>query len=109
MNREDENLNQPGQRKQYQPEDLSLKGYYTIGAISVIIGIVIVGILNLATPLQIITDRMAYLSRFTGPFSCYSLSPRSSFSCWYMFLFRIHAEYHIAAHCQISEYNYNRW
>jgi sigma-B regulation protein RsbU (phosphoserine phosphatase) len=66
MNREYENKNQSRQRKQYQPEDLSLKGYYTIGALSVIIGIVIVGILNLATPLQIITDRLAYLSRFTG-------------------------------------------
>ncbi len=68
MNREYENINQSGQRKQYQPEDLSLKGYYSIGALSVIIGLVIVGILNLATPLQIITDRLAYVSRLTGPF-----------------------------------------
>jgi sigma-B regulation protein RsbU (phosphoserine phosphatase) len=68
MNSEYKNINQSKQRKQYQPKDLSLKGYYAIGAISVFIGIVIVGILNLATPLQIITDRMAYLSRFTGHF-----------------------------------------
>ena len=69
MNREYENKNQSGQRKQYQPpyEDLSLKGYYSIGALSVIIGIVIVGILNLATPLQILTDRLAYVSRPAGP------------------------------------------
>lgn len=67
MNKEYKNKNQSGQRKQYQPEDLSLKGYYSIGAISVIIGIVIVVILNLATPLQILTDRLAYVSRFAGP------------------------------------------
>jgi len=66
MNREDENKNQSGQIKS-KPEDLSLKGYYFIGALSVVIGIVIVGILNLATPLQILTDRLAHLSRFTGP------------------------------------------
>ncbi|MCP4630258.1 MAG: SpoIIE family protein phosphatase [bacterium] len=75
MNRKDENINQSGQRKQYQPEDLSLKGYYTIGVVSVIIGFVIVGILNLATPLQIITDRLAYLSRLTGPFLLLNIVP----------------------------------
>jgi sigma-B regulation protein RsbU (phosphoserine phosphatase) len=68
MNTEHENKNKSAQRKQYQPEDLSLKGYYTTGALSVIIGIVIVGILNLATPLQIIADRLEYVSRFSGPF-----------------------------------------
>jgi len=68
MNREYESKNQFRQRKQYQPEDLSLKGYYAIAALSVTIGIIIVGILNIATPLQIITDRLALVSRFTGPF-----------------------------------------
>jgi hypothetical protein len=68
MNKEYENKNQSGQRKQYQPDDLSLKRYYAIAALSVTIGIVIVAILNLATPLQILTDRMAHLSRFSGPF-----------------------------------------
>jgi sigma-B regulation protein RsbU (phosphoserine phosphatase) len=67
MNREDETINQTGHKKQYQPEDLSLKGYYSIGALSVIIGIVIVGILNLATPLQIVANRLVHVSRFTGP------------------------------------------
>ena len=59
--------NQSRQREQYQPEDLSLKGYYLIAALSVTIGIVIVSILNLVTPLQLLTDRLALLSRFTGP------------------------------------------
>ena len=68
MNVEYENINQPEQRQSYQPEDLSLKGYYGIAAISVSVGIVIVGILNLATPLQIITDRVAFVSHFTGLF-----------------------------------------
>jgi len=63
MNKENDNINQSGQSKRYQPADLSLKGYYSIGALSVIVAIV-----NLATPLQIITDRLAYVSRFTGPF-----------------------------------------
>ena len=48
MNREFENINQSRQKKQYQPEDLSLKGYYAIAALSLTIGIIIVGILNLA-------------------------------------------------------------
>lgn len=51
MNSEFENKGQPGQKEQYRAEDLSLKGYYTIAVISVIIGFVIVGILNLVTPL----------------------------------------------------------
>jgi serine phosphatase RsbU (regulator of sigma subunit) len=75
MNKETANKNQSGQRKQYPPEDLSLRGYYTIGVVSVIIGFVIVGILNLATPLQIITDRLAYLSRFSGLFLLLHLVP----------------------------------
>jgi len=68
MNRESENINQSRQKKQYQHEDLSLKGYYAIAALSVTIGIIIVGILNLATPLQIINDRVAFVSRFSGLF-----------------------------------------
>jgi sigma-B regulation protein RsbU (phosphoserine phosphatase) len=68
MNREFENINQSRQKKQYQPEDLSLKGYYAIAALSLTIGIIIVGTLNLATPLQIITDRVAFVSRFSGLF-----------------------------------------
>ena len=75
MKREYENINQSGQRKQYQPEELSLKGYYTIGIISVTIGIVIVGILNLATPLQIISEQLALVSRFSGPFVFLLLIP----------------------------------
>jgi sigma-B regulation protein RsbU (phosphoserine phosphatase) len=61
------NNNQSGQRQQFQPEDLSLKGYYAIAALSVTIGIVTVGLLNLATPLEIISDRMAFVSQFSGP------------------------------------------
>ena len=68
MNTEYENKNQSRQKKRYPPEDLSLKGYYVIAALSVTIGIVVVGILNLATPLQIITDRLEFVSRFSGPF-----------------------------------------
>jgi hypothetical protein len=67
MNREYENQNKSGQRKQYQPEGLSLKGYYAIAVLSVIIGIAIVGVLNLATPLQIITNRLEYVSGLSGP------------------------------------------
>ena len=67
MNKEFENENQSSPKKQYQPEDLSLKGYYGIAALSVTTGIVIVGILNLATPLEIIADRLALVSRFSGP------------------------------------------
>jgi sigma-B regulation protein RsbU (phosphoserine phosphatase) len=67
MNSENENKDQPVNRQQ-QPGDLSLKGYYAIAALSVTIGIVIVVILNLATPLQIITDRVAFVSRFSGLF-----------------------------------------
>jgi sigma-B regulation protein RsbU (phosphoserine phosphatase) len=65
MNREDEKKNQPEQIEQYQPEDLSLKGYYAIGLLSLIIGFVIVSILNLATP-HFLSDRLAYLSQRTG-------------------------------------------
>jgi len=68
MNRESENINQSRQKEQYRQEDLSLKGYYAIAALSLTIGIIIVGILNLATPLQIITDRLAFVSRFSGLF-----------------------------------------
>ena len=75
MNKEYENKNRPGQNVRYQPEDLSLKGYYTISFISITIGFVIVGILNLATPLQIITDRLAHLSRQTGPFFLLNIIP----------------------------------
>jgi hypothetical protein len=75
MNGEYENKNKSGQRQQYQLEDLSLKGYYAIAAISVTIGIVIVGILNLATPLQIITERLALVSRFSGPIFLLLLVP----------------------------------
>ena len=67
MNRAFENQIQSSPKKQYQPEDLSLKGYYGIAAFSVTTGIVIVGILNLATPLEIIADRLAHVSRFGGP------------------------------------------
>ncbi len=66
MNREYENGNRSGQRNQYQSEDLSLKGYNVIGALSIIIGVLIVGLLNLMTPLEIVTERLAYLSRFSG-------------------------------------------
>jgi hypothetical protein len=89
MNREYENKNQSGQRKQYPPEDLSLKGYYAIGALSVIIGIVIVGILNLTTPLQIITDRMAHVSRFSGPFFLLQFVPPLLFLLLVYVSFRI--------------------
>jgi hypothetical protein len=89
MNKEYENINQSGQSKQYQPEDLSLKGYYSIGALSVIIGIVIVAILNLATPLQIITDRMAHLSRFSGPFFLLQFVPALLFLLLVYVSFRI--------------------
>ena len=65
MNREDEKKNQFEQIEQYQPEDLSLKGYYAIGFLSLIIGFVIVSILNLATP-HFLSDRLAYLSQRTG-------------------------------------------
>jgi sigma-B regulation protein RsbU (phosphoserine phosphatase) len=75
MNTEYKNKNQSMQKTQFQPEDLSLKGYYAIAALSVTLGIVIVGILNLATPLQIITDRLALLSRFTGPIFLLLLVP----------------------------------
>ena len=62
-----ENNDFSGQGQQYQPGDLSLKGYYAIAALSVTIGIVAVGLLNLATPLDIISDRMAFVSQFSGP------------------------------------------
>ncbi len=75
--------------KENQPEDLSLKGYYTIGALSVIIGIVIVVILNLATPLEIITDRLANLSRFTGPFFLLQFVPLILFLLLVYVSFRI--------------------
>ena len=68
MKKELKNTNQSRQKKQHQHEDLSLKGYYVIAAVSVTIGIVIVVLLNLATPLQIITDRLALVSRFSGPY-----------------------------------------
>ena len=66
MTREDDDINQPIQRQKPQPEELSLKGYYVIGLVSVAIGMAIVGILNMATPLQFIADRLAHLSRVTG-------------------------------------------
>ena len=75
MNTVYENKNQSGQSKKCQPEDLSLKGYYTIAALSVTIGIVIVGILNLATPLEIISEQLALVSRFSGPFVFLLLIP----------------------------------
>ena len=84
MNREFENINQSRQKKHYQPEDLSLKWYYAIAALSVTIGIVIVGILNLATPLEIIADRLALVSRFSGPLFLL-LFPRLFICCWYIF------------------------
>ena len=65
MKKEYEKKNQPEQIEQYQPEDLSLKGYYAIGFLSLIIGFVIVSILNLATP-HFLSDRLAYLSQRTG-------------------------------------------
>ena len=89
MTREYENKNQSRQGKQYQPEDLSLKGYYTIGVVSVFIGFVIVGILNLATPLQIITDRLADLSRLTGPFFLLYIVPP------FLFLLMVYVSYRI--------------
>ena len=88
MNTDFGNKNQTGQKQKYQPEDLSLKGYYTIGIISVTIGFVIVGILNLATPLQIITDRLAYLSRFSGPLFLLNLVPPILFLLMAYFCFR---------------------
>ncbi len=66
MNLKNKNEYQSAKKYQYQVKDLSLKGYYAIGGFSVIIGIVIVGILNMATPLQFFTERLAYLSRATG-------------------------------------------
>ena len=89
MNAESENKSRPGQKEQYRPEDLSLKGYYSIGILSVIIGFVIVGILNLATPLQIITDRMAYLSQLTTPFLLLNIIPPFLFLLMVYFLYRI--------------------
>ena len=58
----------PDKDHNIKPEDLSLKGYYAIAALSLSIGIIIVGILNLATPLQIITERVAFVSGFSGLF-----------------------------------------
>ena len=55
MNSENENKDQPVNRQQ-QPGDLSLKGYYAIAAISVTIGIVIVGILNPMFRIEIKND-----------------------------------------------------
>ena len=75
MNAENENRVQPEQKEPYQAEDLSLKGYYTIALISFIIGFVIVGILNLATPLQIVSDRLAYLSRLSTPLRLLNIIP----------------------------------
>ena len=67
MKKEFENKYQSGQKQQYQPEDLSLKWYYGITALSLTIGILIVSILNFVTPLQILTDRLALVSRSAGP------------------------------------------
>jgi sigma-B regulation protein RsbU (phosphoserine phosphatase) len=75
VKKEFENKDLSKKKKQSQPEDLSLKGYYTIAALSVTIGIVIVGILNLATPLQIISEQLALVSRFSGPFVILLLIP----------------------------------
>ncbi len=75
MMSEFENKNPAGLAHRYQIEEFSLRGYYVIAALSVTIGIVIVGILNLATPLHIITDRMAFVSRFSGPFLLLLLIP----------------------------------
>ncbi|MBT8372325.1 MAG: SpoIIE family protein phosphatase [Deltaproteobacteria bacterium] len=58
----------PDNENNTNPRNLSLKGYYAIAALSLTIGIIIVGILNLATPLQIINDRVAFVSRFSGLF-----------------------------------------
>lgn len=66
MTRKDDDINQPTRRQNFQPEDLSLKGYYVIGLVSVAIGMLIVGILNMATPLRFVADRLAHLSRITG-------------------------------------------
>ena len=67
MTQETEHNNHPRQRHLSQFEDLSLKGYYGIAALSLTIGIVIVSILNAVTPLQIITDRLALVSQSAGP------------------------------------------
>jgi sigma-B regulation protein RsbU (phosphoserine phosphatase) len=66
MSKKHENISQSEQILQYPPRDLSLKGYYVIAGTSVFIGIVVVGILNLATPLQFFTERLAYISQLTG-------------------------------------------
>jgi sigma-B regulation protein RsbU (phosphoserine phosphatase) len=66
INTEDANLDQAVKRLKIHPENLSLRGYYVIGLVSVAIGMLIVGILNLVTPLQFIADRLAHLSRITG-------------------------------------------
>ena len=88
MNSEYENNNQSAQRQKYQPDDLSLKGYYTIGIISVTIGFVVILILNLATPLEIITERLTYISRFTGPLFLLNLVPPALFLLMAYFCFR---------------------
>ncbi|CAB1080967.1 Serine phosphatase RsbU, regulator of sigma subunit [Olavius algarvensis Delta 1 endosymbiont] len=89
MNSEFENKGQPGQKEQYRAEDLSLKGYYTIAVISVIIGFVIVGILNLVTPLQIISERLAYLSRLSTPFRLLNIIPPILFLLMVYFAYRM--------------------
>lgn len=66
MSRKYKEANRDEQVKQYQSNDLSLKGYYAIGALSILIGLFIVGILNIMTPLQIVAGRMEYLARFSG-------------------------------------------
>jgi sigma-B regulation protein RsbU (phosphoserine phosphatase) len=53
-------------RKNHKPSgNLSLKGYYKIGGLSVFIGFIVVFILNLATPLQFINDRVEYYTQLT--------------------------------------------
>ena len=67
MTPETEHNHQSGQRQQYRPGDLSLRGYYGIAALALTIGIIIVSILNFVTPLQILTDRLDLLSQSAGP------------------------------------------
>ncbi len=53
------------EREQYEVQNLSLRGYYSIGAISVLVAIGVVSLLNLATP-HFLSDRLAYFSQQVG-------------------------------------------
>ncbi len=65
MNNSKDLKKRPAQMGQSKAEDLSLRGYYSIGTLSVIIGIGVVSLLNLATP-HFLSDRLAYFSQQIG-------------------------------------------